>query len=129
MLGLALVAVHLWLVAWAAVGLVEWLFPQVGPLFTNPLFPRWLQLVHWIAVLAGAGTFLAGYWLRWRTTPMAVAIAYIPMAAVCAIETFGYLTHDARFIAMAAEYAAYVTIPLVLAYYPPLASRFRSALA
>lgn len=112
LLGPLLLVVHAGLLAWALIGLIEWVLPSVAwQRVSNPLFPRWLLLGHWLAVLVGASVFLVGYLRRWPGTPRAVAAAYVPMAVVCAIETFGYLTHPGRFIAMAAEYTAYLAIP------------------
>ena len=45
-----------------AVAGTEWLLPVVPwPLVSNPAFPPWLLLVHWLAVLVGAIAFLGGY--------------------------------------------------------------------
>lgn len=55
-----LVVIHAILFAWAAVGMAEWLLPELPwPLVSNPPFPSWLLLVHWLAVLAGAALSLA----------------------------------------------------------------------
>lgn len=124
-LAIPLLAIHVGLLAWALVGLAEWTMGSVPwPAVSNPLFPRWLLLVHWLSVVAAALALLAGYARRWPGTPTALAAAYLLMAAVCAIETFGYLTHRMRFAAMAAEYAAYVLILLALWRAPALARRF-----
>jgi hypothetical protein len=110
-----LLLVHCFLFAWAAVGLAEWLVPAAPwPRVSNPLFPRWLLLLHWLAVLAGSVTFLAGYATRWKGTPVAVAVAYLSMAAVCVLETVWFLTSPFRFVAMAAEFGAYAAIVALL---------------
>lgn len=41
-------------------------------------------------------------------------IAYSLMAAVCVVETFGYMTSDFKYLAMAAEYIAYILILFLL---------------
>lgn len=124
-LGVLLVVLHGGLLAWAVPGFVEWFAGDVPwPSLANPLFPDWLQLLHWLVVLSAAVLFLWGYATRWPATPRAMIPAYALMAAVCAIETFGYLTHPLRFVAMALEFAAYVAIPVMLNRAPSLAARF-----
>lgn len=51
--------------------------------------------------------------------------AYAAMAALCAVETFGFLVHDGRFLAMGLEYFAYLAILLFL-YRARLAQPARS---
>lgn len=120
-----LVLLHAGLFLWASVGLVEWLVPGVAwrPV-SNALFPRWLLLLHWLAVLNAAAIFLAGYVRRWPRTPVLLVPAYAFMAGVCTVETVFYLTHPLRYVAMALELAAYVLIPLALCRVPGLARRF-----
>lgn len=106
-----LVVLHVGLLVWALMGLAEWLFGAVPwPAVTNPLFPRPVLLGHWLSVIAASLAFLTGLALRWPGTPLAVALGYGAMAVVCLIETTRYLVHDARWLAMAAEYAAYLAI-------------------
>lgn len=120
-----LVLVHAGLLVWAVAGLAEWLAPQVPwPRVSNGLFPRWLLLLHWIAVLLAAAIFLVGYAVRWRLTPKAMIPAYGLMAVVCVIETFWFLQHPLRFVAMALEFSAYVVIPIALHRVTSLAARF-----
>ena len=94
------------------------------PRVANPLFPPWVLLVHWLAVLFGGVAFLYGYLTRWSLTPLVMALAYAMMAAVCALETFGYLQHPGRFRDMALEYAAYVLLVILLFRLPSLRARF-----
>jgi hypothetical protein len=121
----SLVVLHLLLLAWAVVGLVEWFLSQVPwPAISNALFPPWLLLLHWLAVLIASSLFLMGYVRRWSRTPELMIPAYAFMAFVCTIETVGFLTHSWRYLAMALELAAYAAIVLSLRRVPALASRF-----
>lgn len=43
-----------------------------------------------------------------------MAIAYGLMALVCVVETFGYMTNQSKYLAMASEYVAYTIILLLL---------------
>lgn len=106
-----LVLLHAGLLIWALMGLAEWIFGAVPwPAVANPLFPRAMLFFHWLSVIAASAAFLAGLALRWPGTPIAVSLGYGGMAAVCLVETTQYLVHDMRWVAMAAEYAAYLII-------------------
>lgn len=128
MIGPALVAVHVVVAGWALIGLAEIVVsdPPWPPL-SNAELPRAVLLVHWPLMLAAGATFLGGYLTRWRRTPTAMAVAYAALAAMCAVETLGFLTGPSRFAAMAAEYAAYLTI-LGLLFRTPLRARFTDPL-
>lgn len=120
-----LVVVHLALLVWAVVGMAEWVLSEVPwPMVSNPAFPPWLLLLHWLAILSGSIVFLSGYIARWRATPLALAAAYTFMAVVCVIETFWFLTGIARFVAMALEFAVYMSIIILLLRLPPFVRRF-----
>ena len=106
-----LAVLHAALLVWALTGLAEWLFGAVPwPEVTNPLFPRPVLLWHWLSVIAASSAFLTGLMLRWPGTPLAVVLGYGAMALVCLVETTQYLVHETRWLAMAAEYAAYLAI-------------------
>jgi hypothetical protein len=118
-------AVHATLLGWATWGLLEWFFPALPlPQLANPLFPAWLLLFHWLAILAAGALFVFGFTLRWSLTPLAVTLAYAAMATVCAIETFGFLQHATRFRDMAFEYATYVILATLLFNVPAFKRRF-----
>lgn len=123
LVGFALVAIHGYLALWATVGLIEWFTDTVPwPRVSNPLFTAQILMMHWLLIgFAGYG-FLAAWFARWRYTPELVALAYLGLATGCAIETFGYLVHDTKFVDMALEYATYVAI-LVLLYRAPFMRR------
>lgn len=110
-----LLAVHTFLAGWALVGFAEWFAAAVPwPRVSNELFPRDVLLAQWVLILAAAVVFLGGYAVRWRHTPVALAVVYTAMAAVCAVQTFNYMTNDFRFVAMALEYTAYTGILVFL---------------
>ena len=106
-----LLVVHAGLTLWGLLGFVEGLFPGAVSIgLQNPLFTPPVQWAHWIAILTGGLVFLAGYAARWRWTPLAMTGAYLFMAALCAIETIGYLKHGTRFLDMTLEFATYFVI-------------------
>lgn len=114
-LGHTLFIIHLLLGVWAVGGFLEMIFDQVPwKPFTNPEFPNWPLLFHWGSVLFASVTFCFGYLTHWPKTPLFMMIAYSIMALVCAVEPFGYMTSDSKYLAMAAEYAAYIFILFLL---------------
>lgn len=120
-----LLVVHFALLLWALVGLAEWFVASVPwPRLSNVLFPQWLLLWHWLAILAASAIFLGGYFRCWPFTPKAMVPAYAMMAAVCVVETFGFLTHPLRFVAMALEFSAYIGISIALRRVPSFVARF-----
>ena len=111
----ALIAVHLFLFAWAAIGIAEFVSGQViWPGATNPTFPRWMLVAQWAALLATGLVFPVGYAFGWRAMPYMLIAGYVALGALCAYQTFFLLVHDTRFIAMAMEYAAYIAIGIFL---------------
>lgn len=106
-----LLLIHIGLGVWAVMGLAEWVELAVPwRRVSNPLFPQWLLLLHWLVVASAAVVFIWGYVRRSDGLWRAMLWPYGLMAGVCAIETFGYLTHGGRFGAIAAEYLAYAGI-------------------
>lgn len=108
-----LLALHAGLLIWGALGLAEFLTPAALVIgLDNPLFPPPLQLAHWLAILSGALAYLGGSLLRSRRALPLLMLAYGFMAAVCAVETVFYMESPWRWLAMIAEYAAYLSILL-----------------
>ena len=114
-LGHLLVLIHLFLLAWSIGGFLELLLSRVSwPPFTNQDFPKWWLPVHWGSVLTTALIFLFGYFTHWKKTPHFMMITYGMLALVCAIETFGFMTNQTKYLAMASEYVVYAVILLLL---------------
>ncbi len=124
-----LLLLHAGLLLWATVGWIEWFASTVPwtPL-SNPLFPQWVLFLHWSAVAIASALFLWGYATRWKHTPVAMIPAYGFMAIVCFIETIWFMESPYRYLAMAAEYAAYAGILWMLFRMPRLADRFQKSL-
>ncbi len=110
-LGIMLLILHIVLFIWAAGGTMEMIFNTVPwKPYTNPEFPFWVLVMHWGAVLFASVSFIYGYWTQWSKTPQIMLFAYGFMALVCVIETFGYMTSPNKYLAMGAEFAAYIAI-------------------
>jgi hypothetical protein len=106
-----LIVIHTVLGGWALVGFAELLLSDVPwTRVSNPLFSRAMLLLQWVLIGTAAAIFLAGYFRRWKRTPLAMLFLYSAMAGVCAYQTFFILTSGTRFLAMAGEYVAYALI-------------------
>jgi hypothetical protein len=126
-LGAALLGVHGTLALWAAAGLVELVTPTPPwPAVRNPELPVGLLVVHWLAMLGAGSAFLVGYLTRWPATPRVMVAAYAGLAAICAVETFGHLTNESRFVDMGVEYTTYAIL-IALLHNAPLRNRFGRA--
>lgn len=113
--GYLLVIIHLFLLGWSIGGFSEMLFSSVPwTPFTNQDFPSWWLPAHWGSVLITSIGFLYGYFTSWKKTPQFMLATYLMLAIVCAIETFGFLTNDTKYIFMATEYVAYILILILL---------------
>lgn len=120
-----LLALHVLLAVWALVGLLEWFLAAVPwPRVSNPLFPPLVLLLQWLLILIAAGTFIVGYARQWRRTPQAMLVAYAAMAGLCAIETFWFLQHQARFLEMIVEYLEYAAVLVFLFHGGVMRERF-----
>lgn len=121
-----LVVLHAGLLLWAIAGWIEWFAPGVPwtPM-SNPLFPSWVLFLHWSAISIASAIFLWGYAGRKRWMPTAMIPAYGLMAVMCFVETIWFLESPLRFVAMAAEYVAYITILMALHRVPSLVERFK----
>lgn len=114
-IGYLLLTLHFLLFIWAVGGFIEMIFDKVPwKPYTNPDFPFWVLVIHWSSVLFASASFIYGYLTHWIKTPHIMTIAYVLMAVVCIIETFGYMTSKTKYIAMSAEFAAYIIILLIL---------------
>ncbi len=114
-LGYILLTIHFLLFFWAVGGFIEMIFDNVPwKPFTNPEFPFWVLVIHWGSVLFASVSFIYGYLAHWNKTPQIMTIAYGLMALVCIIETFGYMTSKTKYIAMGAEFMAYIIILFLL---------------
>lgn len=110
-----LLIVHGFLACWAIVGFIEWFSPAPPwPRVSNELFPREILFLQWLLTLAAGSVFITGYASGWRHTPTAMLGIYSSMATLCAVETFGYMIGELRFVAMLLEYVAYAGILVFL---------------
>lgn len=114
-IGSIMLIIHFFLFFWAVGGILEMILPAVfWKPFTNPSFPDWVLTIHWGSILFASIVFICGYLTHWSKTPQIMIFGYGLMGVACAIETFGFMTGRTKYVAMAAEYIAYLVILLVL---------------
>ena len=126
-----LIAAAAVMLGWGVLGFAEYLLGAVilMPL-QNPTFPAGTQFLHWTLITAAGGTYLAGYFTRWKYTPPAMVVIYAMLATMCFIQTFDFMTNPERFAALARESLYYVGISLFLFRSERMQERFgRAALA
>lgn len=120
-----IVLVHLGLIVWAAIGLVEWFVPDPPwRRLSNPLFSRGMLMLQWSVVLGTASILVVGTLLRWPWAPYLLAAGYVAMASICAFQTFNILQHEGRFTSMALEYVAYIVVLALLFSVAPIRHHF-----
>ena len=120
-----LLVVHAGLGAWALVGFVELVLPNVPwSRVSNPLFSRSMLLLQWSLIALAAAVFITGFLSRFKHTPWAMLGIYSAMALVCAYQTFFILTNPTRFRAMAIEYIEYAVILMFLFFSSYMRARF-----
>lgn len=120
-----LIVVHLGLAVWALVGFAERALPDVPwQRVSNPLFSPSMLLLQWSLISLAAIVFIAGYFRRWKRTPVAMLFIYGAMALVCAYQTFFILTSASRFRALAIEYVEYTVILAFLFFSTHMRRRF-----
>ena len=112
---IVLLIIHAGLLLIGVAGMWEWLSDSVPwPRFSNSLFPRSILLLEWLSLIGAGALFVVGYARGWRRLPVIMLVVYAVLSAQCAVHTFGFLQHDARFTEMAIEYVEYAVILLFL---------------
>ena len=100
---------------WGTLGFLEY-FTEWAPLMPlqNATFPNGTQFVHWLLITLSGSTFLAGYFTRWRYTPIAMIVLFASLATLCAVETFDFMENPSRYADFARECTYYVLMSIYL---------------
>ena len=103
------------MLGWGLLGFLEY-FTELAPLMPlqNPTFPPGMQTIHWILITASGATFLIGYVLRWRYTPIAMLVMFTALATMCAVQTFDMLENPDRYRNFVQECVNYTIISIYL---------------
>lgn len=103
------------MLGWGTLGFLEY-FTGLAPLMPlqNSTFPSGTQFVHWLLITLSGGTFLIGYFSRWRYTPIAMTVMYASLATMCSIQTFDFMENPSRYADFARECTYYVIMSVYL---------------
>ncbi len=103
------------MLGWGLLGFLEY-FTGLAPLvpLQNTTFPPGMQTLHWTLITASGATFLAGYVLRWRFTPIAMLVMFTALATMCAVQTFDMLENPDRYRNFVQECVNYIIISIYL---------------
>jgi hypothetical protein len=106
-----LVLVHLVLLAWGVLGLLEYARPEVKLGLQNQNFPSGLQFLHFASIVAAGTVFVAGFAWQWAWTPSAMVAIYAVMGVLCFVETVDFDAFGRgtlRFVPMVLEHLTYI---------------------
>ena len=103
------------MLGWGVLGFLEY-FSGAAPLMPlqNPTFPAGTQFVHWTLITLSGATFLAGYVLRWRYTPLAMIVLFASLATLCAVQTFDFMENPSRHWDFTRECTYYIIMSIYL---------------
>ena len=103
------------MLGWGVLGFLEY-FTGLAPVMPlqNATFPLGMQTLNWIGITASGATFLVGYVLRWRFTPIAMLVMFSALATMCAVQTFDMLETPDRYRNFVQECFNYIIISVYL---------------
>ena len=103
------------MLGWGLLGFMEYM-TGLAPLMPlpNATFPIGMQTLHWILITASGATFLIGYVLRWRFTPIAMLVMFTALATMCAVQTFDMLESPDRYRNFVQECINYIVLSIYL---------------
>ncbi len=113
------------MLGWGVFGFLEY-FTGAAPLMPlqNPTFPAGTQFVHWTLITLSGATFLAGYFLRWKYTPLAMVVLFASLATLCAIQTFDFMVRPSRYWDFMRECIYYIVMSIYLLRAQRMRDRF-----
>lgn len=113
------------MLGWGLLGFLEY-FTGMAPLMPlqNATFPMGMQTLHWVLITSSGATFLAGYGLRWRYTPIAMLVMFTALATMCSVQTFDMLESPDRYRNFVQECINYIIISVYLFRSQRMRARF-----
>jgi hypothetical protein len=105
------------LIVWGLAGFFEY-FTGVTPIIKlqNKAYPNGVQFVHWLLISLTGITFLLGYFIHWKPTPMAMLVLFSNLALLCTIETVDFMSEQWSIKAYLTELTFYIGTALFLMY-------------
>lgn len=102
---------------WGLAGFLEY-FTGITPGLTlqNNAYPNGVQFVHWLLISLTGITFLLGYFMQWKFTPIAMCLLFSNLALLCTIETFDFMSEQWSIKAYLTELVFYFGTAIFLMY-------------
>ena len=114
------------MLVWGLSGFFEY-FTGIKPLIhlQNFAYPRTVQFVHWFLITLTGGTFVLGYFLKWKWTPFVMVMLFFNLAVLCTIQTFDFMSEQWSYTAYSAEIVLYVLLSAFLLFSSLSKSHFK----
>jgi len=102
---------------WGLAGFFEY-FTDIKPLveLQNAAYPKGVQFIHWLLISVTGFSFLIGYLINWKLTPMIMLVLFSNLAILCTIETFDFMSEQWSIKAYLIELFFYIGTSLFLLY-------------
>lgn len=102
---------------WGLAGFFEYI-TGITPIIKlqNKAYPNGVQFVHWLLISLTGITFLLGYFLHWKFTPIAMLLLFSNLAILCTVETFDFMSKQWSIKAYITELIFYFGTALFLMY-------------
>jgi hypothetical protein len=102
---------------WGLSGFFEY-FSGIKPFINlqNSAYPKAVQFVHWLLITLTGGTFVFGYFLKWKWTPYVMVILFSNLAVLCTIQTFDFMSEQWSYTAYSTEIVLYVLLSAFLLF-------------
>jgi hypothetical protein len=102
---------------WGLSGFFEY-FTGIKPVIhlQNSAYPKTVQFVHWLLITLTGGTFVFGYFLKWKWTPSFMVMLFSNLAVLCTIQTFDFMSEQWSYTAYSTEIVLYVLLSAFLLF-------------
>jgi len=117
------------MVVWGLGGFFEY-FTGIKPVIKlqNAAYPGAVQFVHWFLITLTGGTFVFGYFLKWKWTPFVMVLLFSNLAVLCTIQTFDFMSEQWSYTAYFSELILYVLLSVFLLFSSLSKSHFKHSL-
>lgn len=105
------------MLVWGVAGFFEY-FSGITPFIhlQNSAYPEAVQFVHWLLTTLTGGTFVLGYFLKWKSTPFVMVMLFSNLAVLCTIQTFDFMSQQWSYTAYSSEIVLYVLLSAFLLF-------------
>ena len=114
------------MLVWGLGGSFEY-FTGIKPIIKlqNSAYPSAVQFVHWFLITLTGGSFVFGYFLKWKWTPFVMVMLFFNLAVLCTIQTFDFMSEQWSYTAYFSELILYVLLSAFLLFSSLSKSHFK----